>query len=75
MRPVNSKPVLRYNLALDSAEAMVPGGSYAGVSRSPDGSLLAYVGGPRTQLMRRPRNQLHATPIPGTEAANTPFSA
>ena len=74
MRPVSSRPVLRYNLALDSVEAMVPGGSYAGrLALSPDGSLLAYVGGPRTQLMLRPRNQLHATAIPGTEAANTPF--
>jgi serine/threonine protein kinase len=74
MRPADSKPVLRYNLALDSAEAMVPGGSYAGrLALSPDGSLMAYVGGPRAQLMIRPRNQLHATAIPATEGASTPF--
>src|SRR4029077_11927068 len=30
MRPANSKQVLRYNIALDSGEAIVPGGSYAG---------------------------------------------
>ena len=73
-RPERSKPVLRYNLALDSVEAMVPGGSYAGrLALSPDGSLLAYVGGPRTQLLIRPRNQLHATALPGTEGASTPF--
>jgi serine/threonine-protein kinase len=74
MRPVVSKPVLRYNLVLDSTEAMVPGGSYVGrLALSRDGSLLAYVGGPRTQLLIRPRNQLHATALPGTEGANTPF--
>jgi serine/threonine protein kinase len=73
-RPADSKPVLRYNLALDSVEAMAPGGSYAGrLALSPDGSLLAYIGGPRTQLLLRPRNQLHATAVPGTESANTPF--
>jgi serine/threonine-protein kinase len=74
MRPVGSKPVVRYNLVLDSTEAMVPGGSYVGrLALSPDGSLLAYVGGPRTQLLIRARNQLHATALPGTEGANTPF--
>jgi hypothetical protein len=45
------------------------------VAISPDGSRLVYVGtGPEgTQLMLRPRNQLHATPIPGTERATVPF--
>lgn len=74
MRPAPSKPVVRYNLALDSAEAMVPGASWWGrLAISPDGSRLAYIGGPRAQLLIRPRNQLHATAVPGTEAANTPF--
>ena len=74
MRPERSKPVVRYNLALDSSEAIVPGGSYVGrLALSPDGLLLAYIGGPRTQLLIRPRNELHATAIPGTEGANTPF--
>ena len=74
VRPVPSKPVVRYNLVFDSTEAIVSGGSYVGrLALSPDGLLLAYIGGPRTQLLIRPRNELHATAIPGTEGANTPF--
>lgn len=74
LRPAPSKPVVRYNLALDSAEAMVPGASWSGrLALSPDGSRLAYIGGPGAQLLIRPRNQLHAAAVPGTEGANTPF--
>jgi len=40
---------------------------------SPDGSRLAYVGGPRAQLLVRQRNQLHATAIAGSEGAESPF--
>ena len=40
---------------------------------SPDGSRLAYIGGPRAQLLIRPRNELRATAVPGTEGASTPF--
>jgi serine/threonine protein kinase len=73
-RPVPSKPVVRYHLVFDSTEAIVSGGSYVGrLALSPDGLLLAYIGGPRTQILIRPRNQLHATALPGTEGANTPF--
>ena len=77
MRSEPSKPVVRYNLALDPAEAMVPGASSWGwLAISPDGSHLAYIGGPdgpRAQLLIRPRNQLHATVVPGTEGASGPF--
>jgi serine/threonine-protein kinase len=40
---------------------------------SPDGSHLAYIGGPRSQLLIRSTNQLHATAVPGTEGVVTPF--
>jgi serine/threonine protein kinase len=73
-RAGSSKPVLRYSLGLDAAEAIVAGGSYVGrLALSPDGLLLAYIGGPRAQILIRPRSQLHATAIPGTEGASTPF--
>jgi len=74
MRLAPSKVVLRYSLALDSTEAIVPGADFWGrVALSPDGSRLAYIGGARAQLMIRLRNQLHATAVPGTEGAYTPF--
>jgi DNA-binding SARP family transcriptional activator len=74
MRPAAAKQVVRSNLAMDSTEAMAPGGAWSGrVAISPDGSRLAYIGGPRSQLLIRARNQLHAIAVPGTEGASTPF--
>jgi serine/threonine-protein kinase len=74
MRPAHSKQVVRYSLVLDSAESMVEGVRVWGrLALSPDGSRLAYISGPRAQLLIRPRNQLHATAVAGTEGAYTPF--
>ena len=74
MRPADSKPVLRYTMVFDSTETMVRSAEWAGrLAISPDGSRLAYIGGPGAQLLIRPRNQLHAIAIPGTEGAYTPF--
>src|SRR5207237_4635192 len=70
-----TRQVVRYSLVFDPAEAMIqPVGYFWGrLALSPDGSRLAYVGGPRAQLLVRQRNQLHATAIPGSEGAETPF--
>src|SRR6267378_4525601 len=74
MRPAPAKQVVRYTLAIDSSEAMVPSTGWSGrVAISPDGSRLAYFGGPRSQLLIRTRNQLHAIAVPGTEGATSPF--
>src|SRR2546425_7487910 len=74
LRPAPAKQVVRYTLAIDSSEAMVPSTGWSGrVAISPDGSRLAYFGGPRSQLLIRARNQLHAIAVPGTEGATTPF--
>jgi Tol biopolymer transport system component/tRNA A-37 threonylcarbamoyl transferase component Bud32 len=74
MRPAPPKPVVRYNLAFDSAERISNGGPPWGrLALSPDGSHLAYLGGPRGQLLVRSRNQLHATATPETDGARTPF--
>ncbi len=74
LRPRPASPVLGYRLVFDSTEAMVAGGSYVTrLALSPDGSRLAYIGGPKAQLFIRPRNQLRGTAVPGTEGLNTPF--
>jgi DNA-binding SARP family transcriptional activator/Tol biopolymer transport system component len=74
VRPAPAKQVVRSTLAMDSTEAMAPGAPWSGrVAISPDGSRLAYIGGPRLQLLIRARNQLHAIAVPGTEGASTPF--
>ncbi len=74
MRPKPSRQVVGYTLVFDSSEAIDTGGSYAGrLALSPDGSRLAYIGGPRSQLLIRQRNQLNATAVPGTEGMKTPF--
>jgi eukaryotic-like serine/threonine-protein kinase len=74
MRPAGSKRVVRYSLGWDSTEQLAQGGVWSGrLAISPDGSRLAYIGGPRAQLMVRELNLLHAVAIPGTEGASTPF--
>jgi serine/threonine-protein kinase len=75
MSPAPANQVARYSYVFDSAEAIIePVGMFWGrLALSPDGSRLAYVGGPRAQILVRQRNQLHATAIPGTEGAQNPF--
>ena len=75
MHPAPAKDVVRYSLVFDSTEAMIqPIGFFWGrLALSADGSRLAYVGGPRAQILVRAWNQLHATPIPGTEGAENPI--
>ncbi|MEA2764185.1 MAG: eukaryotic-like serine/threonine-protein kinase [Gemmatimonadaceae bacterium] len=74
MRRAPAEQVVRYALVVDSSEAMVRSSSSWGrLDISPDGSRLAYIGGPTGQLLIRPRNELRAIAIPGTDGANTPF--
>ncbi|PYO91089.1 MAG: hypothetical protein DMD66_00835 [Gemmatimonadetes bacterium] len=74
LRPVPAKQVVRSMLAIDSTEAMAPSTAWSGrLAISPDGSRMAYIGGPRSQLLIRARNQLHAIGVPGTEGATSPF--
>src|SRR5436305_1330513 len=74
LRTAPAKQVVRSMLAIDSTEAMAPSTPWSGrVAISPDGSRLAYIGGPRSQLLIRPRSQLHAIAVTGTEGATTPF--
>ncbi|MFL5482909.1 MAG: protein kinase domain-containing protein [Gemmatimonadaceae bacterium] len=75
MHPAPAKQVVRYSYVFDSTEALIqPIGYFWGrLTLSPDGSRLAYVGGPHAQLLVRQRNELHATAVPGSEGAQTPF--
>jgi DNA-binding SARP family transcriptional activator/Tol biopolymer transport system component len=74
MRPASPKPVVRYKLVVDSTEAIAKLPSWSGrLALSPDGSRLAYFGGPKSQLLIRSLDELHATAIPGTEGMFTPF--
>jgi serine/threonine-protein kinase len=73
-RSSDARQVVRYTLAVDSDEAMAPGGSYwSRLAISPDGKKLAYIGGPSWELLIRPRDSLHATTVPNTKGAESPF--
>lgn len=73
-RPATAKRVVRYALVVDSSEMIAKGGSWSGrIALSSDGERLAYIGGPRSQLLIRPFNELRATALPATEGAKTPF--
>ena len=67
-------PVLRYTMALPEDQALADTRGHR-ITISPDGSRLVYVGhGPDgSQLWLRNRNQLRATPIPGSNRATVPF--
>ena len=72
-RPEPSLPVARYSVALPEDETLrVRFGNR--VALSPDGARLVYVGpGPAgVRLWTRSRDQLHATPVPGTDGAFSP---
>jgi eukaryotic-like serine/threonine-protein kinase len=72
MRPEKPAPVLRYAMAIDSAESIVTGPRWGRIALSPDGSTLAYVGGPSNSIMLRARDELTAKAVPGTENAGAP---
>ncbi|HEY0529008.1 MAG TPA: serine/threonine-protein kinase, partial [Gemmatimonadaceae bacterium] len=73
-RPTETKRMVEYTLGLDSAEAIAPAEDWAGrLAITRDGSTIAYIGGPHRQVMIRHRDELHATAIPGSDGAETPF--
>ncbi|MDZ4259699.1 MAG: protein kinase [Gemmatimonadales bacterium] len=73
LRPAVEAPVLRYAMAFPDDQKLdnIRGGR---IAISPDGARLVYAGaGPGGQrLLLRNRDQLQATPIPGTEFATNP---
>ena len=71
-------PVVRFELRAGAEGVALPfSGVATGVAISPDGHLLAYLGGPSTNWMiyLRGVDELTARPLPGTEGAlNQAFS-
>lgn len=74
LRPTHARPVARYTLVFHpSAVIAQPADFHSRIAISPDGSHLAYIGGPGQRLILRPLNELKGSAIPGTEGAITPF--
>ncbi len=73
LRPI-PKPVSRYSVALPEGEALFTGNA-SRIAVSPDGSRLVYLGEGEqdSRLLVRDLDQLHATPLPGTDGAESPF--
>ncbi len=71
LRPTPPSQVTRYMLTFDSTDA--PTGLFSRITMSPDGSTFVHAGGPRQLLYVRRRNELQASPLPGTEGAVAPF--
>jgi len=71
LKPEPPKPVVRYVIPLDSTQAL--NGVSGRIAISPDGSTIAFAGGPERRLYVRRRDELNAVPLPGTEGALGPF--
>ncbi|MDQ6716830.1 MAG: protein kinase [Gemmatimonadota bacterium] len=71
LRPGPPKQVIRNEISLDSTQALT--GGWSRIALSPDGSTLVFTGGPDSKLYLRRRDELSATPLPGTEGAVAPF--
>jgi serine/threonine-protein kinase len=77
LRPRPTPPVNRFSVLLPPKEELQPVGAGGGgrLAISPNGRRLVYVGpgGGETRLWLRELDQLHATPISGTEGGASPF--
>jgi serine/threonine-protein kinase len=72
-RPAPARPVTWYGVSLAAGQGLA-GSPWSRLAVSPDGSRLVYVGDAErgTQLFLRPRDQLQAAALPGTEGAVNP---
>jgi Tol biopolymer transport system component/tRNA A-37 threonylcarbamoyl transferase component Bud32 len=75
LRPKPVPPVIRYSMGLPPDQAMRQGVLGVNIAISPDGKRIVYVGPGEggDQLWLRDRDQLDATPLPGTLGASNPF--
>ena len=74
-RPAPAKPVVRYSMGFPAEQSIRQGLVGVSIAISPDGRRMVYVGAGTggDQLWLRERDQLSATPIPGTTFANSPY--
>ena len=73
-RSSDTREVVRYTLSVDSIESLAPGLAWSTrLAISPDGKKFVYLGGPNSELLLRPRDSLHATTLPNTKGAESPF--
>ena len=71
LKPQPAPRVARFVLALDSTEAL--NGPVGRVAISPDGSSIAFIGGPNRSVFVRRLDDLHVTQLPGASDAVAPF--
>jgi eukaryotic-like serine/threonine-protein kinase len=75
LRPGPRAPVVRFGLALPVGEEVQPVDVGWRIAIAPDGSRLVYVGPAEkgSQLWVKRRDQLHGSPLPGTDGGRNPF--
>ncbi|HJS48545.1 MAG TPA: protein kinase [Gemmatimonadales bacterium] len=75
LRPAPPRPVLRFSMGLPAGQAMRQGILGVNLAISPDGQRFVYVGPGEggDVLWVRDRDQLDATPLPGTDGAQSPY--
>jgi Tol biopolymer transport system component len=72
LRPI-PRPVSRYSIALPPGEGLRPADASL-IAVSPDGSQIVYMGtDEQRRLWLRRRDELHATPLAGTDGGRQPF--
>ncbi len=72
LRPKPHPQLVRYELITDSASAVAEGGRWGRIALSPDGTTLAYIGGPKNSIYLRRANALESTPLAGTDESRGP---
>jgi eukaryotic-like serine/threonine-protein kinase len=75
LRPQPPRHVARFAITFDSSSVLRGNGGGAGsrFAISPDGSTIAFVGGPEQTIFIRSLNSLTPIQLPGTEGAFGPF--
>ena len=71
--PVAAPPVDRFTIALPPSQTIAFSFNDRDLVLSSDGRRLVFTGGPRSELLMRPLDQLDAAPVAGIVNARAPF--